>query len=287
MAHNSYIRPGNVWSGSKTFLTVELTALALQVYQSLNADLGGTWAPAAVITIGGAGMTVTGPSQLDDLRYFSQTSGASQFLNASGLTFYDTSIQLFTETSTLALSADANLTVGGDVDVTVSTTHTVQWSAPLHFSAGLHTYDGITIAGAQTRTGKTTLSGSGGRTIYRVQTLANTNSTVGNDHDSFIYQQTNDTNHGLILRTSETSVGAGDQASLGERIWVNFIRTVNKVGHLSVSCESGADIVTFGVNGPDADPHDNRGAALFEFDGTRWRLLSYWGTGTTISALDP
>lgn len=61
MAHNSYIKPGGIWP-LLTIVTKEIMELldAAQ-FKAINGDDGGTWAPAEVITVGGAGLTVTGP----------------------------------------------------------------------------------------------------------------------------------------------------------------------------------------------------------------------------------
>lgn len=64
MAHNPLIR-GGVGSGSWTGVVVTTTDMETfdqRQFESINGDLGGTWAPAAAIVIGGAGLSVTGTS---------------------------------------------------------------------------------------------------------------------------------------------------------------------------------------------------------------------------------
>ncbi len=71
MAHNDWIRPSGVWP-----LFTVLTSNVMHLFderqmQSINGDLGGTWAPTSTITIGnGAGVVlalkVTGGFQADD-----------------------------------------------------------------------------------------------------------------------------------------------------------------------------------------------------------------------------
>lgn len=71
MAHNDWIRPAGVWP-----LFTILTSNVMHLFderqmQSINGDLGGTWAPTSTITIGnGLGVTlalkVTGGFQADD-----------------------------------------------------------------------------------------------------------------------------------------------------------------------------------------------------------------------------
>lgn len=63
MAHNALVH-GGVGSGSWNALVLAGTDFELldqRQFEAINGDLGGTWAPAAVITIGGLGLTTTGP----------------------------------------------------------------------------------------------------------------------------------------------------------------------------------------------------------------------------------
>jgi len=61
MAHNSYIKPGGVWPFFTLVTQAIMEAIDAGIYKAINGDDGGTWAPAAAITIGGAGLNVTGP----------------------------------------------------------------------------------------------------------------------------------------------------------------------------------------------------------------------------------
>lgn len=56
MAHNSWIRPFGVWNSNQVITHGEFALFDIGQFQSINGDLGGTWAPAAQITVGGAGM---------------------------------------------------------------------------------------------------------------------------------------------------------------------------------------------------------------------------------------
>lgn len=279
MAHNAYIRPGNVWSGSPAFLTAEITPLALQVYQSLNADLGGTWAPSSVITIGGSGLTVTGPANLPDLESF-VSDGASSFTNSGGVTFYDSSICAFAETSILSLGGDSQLQVGGDSVMTVATTERVDWSSGVDFTIGSHNYSNNSIDGPYTRTGKTTYLGTNGRVQVRQAAYSDVNLTVGVEIDTLFYHQTNGVNHGVTLRATTATA-----ATVGERLRIIFRRTPSTAGSCLITCETGGTLIDFGTNGSTAVVDQNAGGADFEFDGTQWRVASYWGTGTSVAAM--
>lgn len=284
MAHNAYLatRPGNNWALSSAFLTVEITTLALQVYQSLNADLGGTWAPSSVITIGGSGLTVTGPANLPDLESF-VSDGASSFTNSGGVTFYDSSICAFVETSILSLGGDSQLQVGGASVMTVATTERVDWSSGVDFTIGSHNYSNNSIDGPYTRTGKTTYLGTNGRVQVRQAAYSDVNLTVGVEIDTLIYLQTNGVNHGLTLRAT-----TGVAATAGERLRVIWRRTPSTAGTLLVSCETAGTLIDFGVGGTSAAIEDNACGADFEFDGTQWRVATKWGdTASVVGLVSP
>lgn len=85
MAHNAYVR-GNVGSGLWTSLPVVhgyMEQLDQYVFQSVNGDLGGTWAPATTLIFGGSGVSVTGPFVSSGNAGF---TGAVQFLGSATCT---------------------------------------------------------------------------------------------------------------------------------------------------------------------------------------------------------
>lgn len=278
MAHNAYIRPGNVWSGSPAFLTAEITPLALQVYQSLNADLGGTWAPSSVITIGGSGLTVTGESRLDDWKGATCTDGTVTFGLNAVCGFTSNASLGFGGTSALVMGSGSTLLMQSGASGTIAAPCT--FSGALTFSAGAHAYAGNTVSGTIVRTGLTTHSGVSGRTQVRQSTVSNVNTTVGNEIDTLIYLQTNGVNHGLTLRAT-----TGVAAAAGERLRIIFRRTPSTAGSCLVSCETAGVLLDFGTNATTADIGANAGGADFEFDGTQWRVVVAWGAGTVTGAL--
>lgn len=278
MAHNAYIRPGNVWSGSPAFLTAEITPLALQVYQSLNADLGGTWTPSSVITIGGSGLTVTGESRLDDWKGATCTDGTVTFGLNAVCGFTSNASLGFGGTSALVMGSGSTLLMQSGATGTIAAPCT--FSGALTFSAGAHAYAGNTVSGTIVRTGLTTQSGVSGRTQVRQSTVSNVNTTVGNEIDTLIYLQTNGVNHGLTLRAT-----TGVAATAGERLRVIWRRTPSTAGTLLVSCETAGTLIDFGVGGTSAAIEDNACGADFEFDGTQWRVATKWGDTASVAGL--
>lgn len=86
MAHNARIRSGGLWTTGSTVTTDELEQLDQAQYEAINGDDGGTWAPAAVITIGGSGLTVTGEARLSDVIAATWNAGGTATLTGSGTT---------------------------------------------------------------------------------------------------------------------------------------------------------------------------------------------------------
>jgi hypothetical protein len=114
MAHNGYIRPPGSWVG--VIFPSEWEELALEVFQSLNADLGGTWAPAAQIVIGGAGLRITGDGQLDSVSNLSVTAAGTVTI-ADGATVTIAADVLFDTTSIVQIAGTLEVEGSGQIDV--------------------------------------------------------------------------------------------------------------------------------------------------------------------------
>lgn len=56
MGHNLRIRPGGAWGLLTSVSPAEFETFDQRQFEAINGDQGGTWAPAAVIQIGGAGI---------------------------------------------------------------------------------------------------------------------------------------------------------------------------------------------------------------------------------------
>lgn len=65
MAHNVRLRANlAAWGIGTTVLDTEFNAIDQKVFESVNGDLGGVWAPSTVIEVGGSGVKLTGPVRL-------------------------------------------------------------------------------------------------------------------------------------------------------------------------------------------------------------------------------
>jgi hypothetical protein len=106
MPHNSRIRSGGLWVTGSTITQDELEQLDQAQYEAINGDDGGTWAPAAVITIGGSGLTVTGPARLSDVIAATWNAGGTATLTGSGttMTFDNSALLVVTDDAEFRLN---------------------------------------------------------------------------------------------------------------------------------------------------------------------------------------
>jgi hypothetical protein len=65
--HFQYVRPGGLWGLFTLLTSAAVQLIDQQLFKAINGDDGGTWAPTSVITLGGAGVHVTGPLVADNL----------------------------------------------------------------------------------------------------------------------------------------------------------------------------------------------------------------------------
>lgn len=92
MAHNDYLKPGGVWGLFSVFTSALAAQMDQYLFQSINGDLGGVWAPIGVITIGGLGMQVFGPFTATDAqitipsgKFISVFTGGTVVMNPGSL----------------------------------------------------------------------------------------------------------------------------------------------------------------------------------------------------------
>lgn len=110
MSHNTRIRSGGLWITGSTITTDELEQLDANLYAAINGDGGGTWAPSAVITIGGSGLTVTGEARLSDvISAYWDAGGLATFTGSGTIATFDNSALL-----TVTDDAEFRLNRAGD-----------------------------------------------------------------------------------------------------------------------------------------------------------------------------
>jgi hypothetical protein len=157
MAHNSLIRASEAaWSANSAVLGAEFWALDLGVFESINGDQGGLWAPAAAIEIGGAGINLQGDNHVVEgtLTFDETESGAAVWENTATATWNSGASASFEDGSTLTVAGtayiaeDGKLTVqnlgkidiesGGRLDWSTGAHGHVQNGATLHIISGGH-----------------------------------------------------------------------------------------------------------------------------------------------------
>jgi hypothetical protein len=99
--HFVRIRSSGLWITGSTITTDELEQLDANLYAAINGDAGGTWAPSSLITIGGSGMTVSGPLRGSDIIAATWNAGGLATFTGSG------TIATFDNSALLTVTDDA------------------------------------------------------------------------------------------------------------------------------------------------------------------------------------
>lgn len=180
MSHNAYVRAGGVWNTLTDFHAAEAALLDIGQFKSINGDDGGTWAPAGLIMIGGAGLTMAGPFNVTD------TSGSvfAGALTANGFGFFSGGAEVtggllvdtiigsgtatFSHNVVIGTTSSDALTVNADATFA----HTATFTGAAGFSAGISVALGATFGSTASFAGLITatdgISASGGSAFQTV-----------------------------------------------------------------------------------------------------------------------
>lgn len=135
--HNAYVR-GGVGSGAWTNYPVAhgaLEQLDQYVFQSINGDLGGTWAPASIIEIGGSGLKVTGVLVVDGIATFNSSVNLTSTTTVTGAFVVNSSASFnATTVATASLQVTATGSFTGDAGSSMT------WSGAAIFQTGALTF---------------------------------------------------------------------------------------------------------------------------------------------------
>lgn len=168
MGHNAFVR-GGVGSGLWSNVAVVhgyMEQLDQYCQQALNGDLGGTWAPASRIVIGGQGLEVAGIFQADASAVFSAGLAANALsLFTAGLTVSG---------GTLAVNAAGFFVCSAPATFLASSGNSFQGDTTF---AGAHTY--VFAAGTTLSVAAATTSFSTGTVAFLNGFSANTGGAVG------------------------------------------------------------------------------------------------------------
>jgi hypothetical protein len=119
MANFVTVRVGGVWAGNSVLLSTEMAEIDSRWPKLINATDGSTHAPTNPIIIGGAGLNVTGPTDIDgaldqDAASLWLMNGQVRFLDNSLLDMRVSSTQIFRTGSLLQVLSGADVDIYGN-----------------------------------------------------------------------------------------------------------------------------------------------------------------------------
>lgn len=284
MANHTLTRADLVaWGANPLVTAAEFFHLDQKTFKSPNFAEGGTYAPSAVITVGGSGMTITGPLAASDARdHVFASPYKARFSDAVSIT---PGIELGVFRS-LDVANNAQIRVGSGGAVTIQSAGelTAESGSLCTFESGsISTFNSgsnlVVAAGAVvgcaatwTQTGRFICSGASARItqVGRAATFTNADQLLGVEYDQIEMVNTSGAMVTLTLKVSTAPVPVR-----GEKISVRM--TGAGAGGKTLKAEGSAAnlaIVT-GVNNANF---------IAEFDGTIWRIFSSVGAGITLGA---
>lgn len=196
MGHFARVRAPGAWISLGPLHAAECETFDADLFKALNADDGGSWAPAAQIVLGGAGLKVNGPvegtwvpsTQIVIQGAGLEVTGPSQFTDCRGITFnlpaltpvlqlFNTTQAIWHDNTALILRDNATLHLENNssfiMDGGAAVTNPATWSSTgtdytwtdghFHLVNKTVTLDSdctVTDASTATRTGPTTRSGA-------------------------------------------------------------------------------------------------------------------------------
>lgn len=293
MSHNSRLRAPTFWVLDSPVTPAEFEAFDLAQFEAINGDQGGTWAPAAAIVIGGAGLQVTGSSQLSDCQNLTVTTGGSLTVDAGASMTIDGTATIGVgpvDFQSTDVTFDAGSVVAFDGTVTVSGTISV--GGDLSVSGGSLSIDGASTATLASGAVLTASSGAqcdvalgavldvegtlrvDGQVRVQLSNSANTSFTTTNDQPSYVVQVNDGSVHNITCHVATTPPDNGQLMFL--RIDLTGAGSGVNVGN-----EGGAagGIAVFGTG-------TGRGGLILQWNNTAntWRVLSGWGTNLAYGA---
>lgn len=296
MAHNARIRANLAAWGVGSLAAAELDAFDQAQFEAGNLDDGGTWAPAAVCIIGGAGISVTGPtilatttlngtvtaagSQVTNIGTGGvgatinlQTGSVINALAGSGITLSSTAVLTCSVGSIVNINGpcgfDGVVTFKNGADPIIQSGCTFTWQSgsliQVDAGATINLTGAMVTQGASTFTqgGLHTRSGTSARTKIRTGTVAAAaDATISVDVDHYRCDHT-----GGVTHTWTALVTTAPVPQVGEVISATVVSS--GAGGVNVRNEGVAGNICSGVN------------FTFEiiFNGTVWKLKSVGGDG--------
>lgn len=296
------------WGATPAVLAAEFWSLDNQVYKAINGDEGGTWAPAAVITVGGSGLTVTGPSSLTNCSDITIDNGTFDMTGTGVITISDTVAVNLSNTATINLGsgtrinansgsfidiesgADLDVKSGGEIDIENGAQIIVNSGGAvvvqsggaisveglsglvLGASSSISAASGSKVTGTLSQECRLTKTGAAARTIQRLHdATADASAYFDCSYDVEFYSHTIATS---VIHTLRQTGGTQNPVD-GDVLWFHLHNTGG--GNITFRNEtSGLTIAISGGSG--------HSRLTFVYHSTKWRLLdAYAGSGVTLT----
>lgn len=299
MSHNSRLRAPTFWTLDSSVTPGEFEAFDQAQFEAVNGDLGGTWAPAASIVIGGAGMQVTGPGYMSDAKQLDiAADGQLTILNGATVEVYSDNIfdggtTTFRNGATLAMTDLSVFSIDADSDMTCAGSITLSGSAAISIgsgcaltvqsggdaacaSGGTFTVESggeldLDLGGIMALEGKLRIDG---QVRAKLQNQANTSFLTTNDQPSYVVSVNDGSVHTVTCHIATTPPETGQ---------LMFIRVdlTNAGSGVNVGNEGGpaGGIAVFGTG-------TGRGGLILQWNNTAntWRVIAGWGTNLAYGA---
>lgn len=300
MAHFARVRPSGFWTINSSVDPLEFEAFDANLFKAINGDDGGTWAPAAVITIGGLGLTVTGPSSLPNCSDIAIDGGTIDLSGAAVMTLsgasnleLDSGSFISVNTGSFILvqnGGDLDVKSGGEIDiesggsivVNSGGVVTVQSGGAISIeglsgivlgaSSSISAASGSKVTGTLSQECRLTKTGAAARTIQRLHdATADTSAYFDCSYDVEFYSHTIATS---VIHTLRQTGGTQNPVD-GDVLWFHLHNTGG--GNITFRNEtSGLTIAISGGSG--------HSRLTFVYHSTKWRLLdAYAGSGVTLT----
>lgn len=279
MAHHARVRAAGTWVSVTTVDPAELEIFDQSIFESVNGDEGGTWAPSTPIVIGGAGLDVTGQLDADDVNQLTVTGQAS-FVTGSSLEMDSGANLLVDCTAAFNNAADFTASVefksgsnvdfesGSDLDFESGSSSTWASGSNLVIDSGANVANSATLL----QGGQFARVGALARSVQssRAGSWTNSNQLQGVEYD---YIEIINTSASMITLTLK--IATAPVPLIDERIRVR-VSGAGAGGKTIINEGSAANLAV--VSGANAANFE------FVFDGVAWRVFSNVGGGITLGA---
>lgn len=188
MAHNTRVRANiAAWTATPSVLPSEFDQLDQNAFVGINGDGGGTYAPAALITIGGLGLTVSGPFAASNVNGTFEVTGTGTiqidnggqiFVATGGFATFNTGSSLFLGGTTTVTNGGGGINMAANVDYNFSPTRTVTKRGIILLATTYAGADGSSLSSTPTNADAWISGGYGGTLTTALATVVSGRNTI-------------------------------------------------------------------------------------------------------------